>query len=162
MQEAKEIQPIKKRRKLTAKQQGFVKDFLETKNASEAVRRNYLPDNPNLSDNSIAVIGSQNLRKFNIQEAIEDLRAIMAQDSYLMYGKQKEILDKTIKDDNLELANKIINKVIDRAGLVPVYKTQSTSTTLKFNFRRGIKQEPTQVSPQENTSALEANNPDVA
>jgi phage terminase small subunit len=46
-------------KKLTAKQEGFVKDFLETKNASEAVRRNY--DVKDAKPGTITNLGSTNL-----------------------------------------------------------------------------------------------------
>lgn len=53
--------------KLTKKQQGFVKDYIETGNATEAVINNY-----DIKDNATArSIGSENLTKPNIQAVIE-------------------------------------------------------------------------------------------
>lgn len=132
---------IPKRRKLTAKQEGFVKDFLETKNASEAVRRNYAPT----TTNTVKAIATENLAKPSIQEKIETLKQTFVDDSYYMYGQQKEILER-VKQRNPELANKIINKVLDRAGLAPVTKSESKNMSAKFVITRGNSDELTNES----------------
>lgn len=54
--------------KLTLKQKSFVKDYLQTGNASLAVQKNY-----NVKDNATArTIGSENLTKPNIKESIQE------------------------------------------------------------------------------------------
>lgn len=69
---------------LTKKQQGFVKDYLETGNATEAVRRNY-----NVSDDLTArVIGSENLTKPNIQEVIKSLAERIDDDTLILKHRQ--------------------------------------------------------------------------
>ncbi len=139
MEEVKQLK-VKKKRKLTAKQEGFVKDFLETKNASEAVRRNYNVLDAKSSE--VTAIASENLAKPSIQERVEELRGKMVTDSYWMYERQKEILETALSANNLELGNKIINKVIDRAGLMPVYKQESKHITAKYTFTRGSSTPP--------------------
>lgn len=155
-----EVKQIQKKRKLTAKQSKWAEVFVHTLNATEAARQVYnIGDNKN---NLASVIGSENLSKPNIQEKIESLRSKMVDDSYFMYDIQKKILHQSLENDNLELGNKIINKVIDRAGLMPISKSESKHITAKFNFRRGINQQPTQSSSQELSPHQEANKPDVA
>lgn len=57
----------KKLPKLTKKRKGFVKDFIETENATEAVVRNY-----NVKDRNVAkTVGSELLTFPNVIEAIE-------------------------------------------------------------------------------------------
>lgn len=60
--------PKKKTRRLTKKQLGFTKDFIETGNGTEAALRNYDVED----ENTAAVIASQNLRKPAIAEAIAE------------------------------------------------------------------------------------------
>lgn len=54
--------------KLTKKQRGFVKDYLETGNATQAVKNHYNVSN----DLTARVIGSENLTKPNIIEVINE------------------------------------------------------------------------------------------
>ncbi len=122
----------KPRSKLTLKQEGFVRDFLETKNATEAVRRNYNVKD----DNSASSIAVQNLGKVTIQEKIQGLKDKMVDDSYILYGKQQQILER-VEIRNPELANKIINKVLDRAGFMPIHKQESKSLKAQFVITRG-------------------------
>lgn len=54
-------------RKLTLKQKGFVKDYIETKNATEAAARNY-----DVKDRNVAnAIGAENLAKPSVDNAIQ-------------------------------------------------------------------------------------------
>jgi phage terminase small subunit len=53
--------------KLTKKQRGFVKDYLDTDNATEAAERNYDVKNRNVAN----AIGAENLAKPSIQQVIE-------------------------------------------------------------------------------------------
>lgn len=124
-----EAAPIKKRRRLTAKQEGFVKDFLETKNASEAIRRNYKVSN-NIVAGSMA---KENLHKPAIRAMIEDMKARYVQDSYEMYERQKAI---ALNTKNEYLANKIFDKIQDRAGFVPVAKSEQRKIEAKYVFKR--------------------------
>lgn len=52
--------------KLTKKQQGFVKDYIETGNATEAAERNYDVKNRNVAN----AIGAENLAKPSIEKVI--------------------------------------------------------------------------------------------
>lgn len=54
---------------LTKKQRGFVKDYVETGNATQAAKNNYDVSN----DLTARVIGSENLTKPNIQKAINSI-----------------------------------------------------------------------------------------
>lgn len=56
----------KVKRKLSLRQKGFVKDFIETKNATVAAEKNYNVKNRRTAE----VIGSENLSKPEIQNAI--------------------------------------------------------------------------------------------
>lgn len=62
-----EVLPEKKKRKLTAKQRGWVRDYLATNNASEATRRNY-----DVAPGTVTSLASENLAKPSIQEAIRE------------------------------------------------------------------------------------------
>lgn len=131
------------RKNLTAKQEGFVKDFLETKNASEAVRRNY--DVADAKPGEVTNIASKNLANTSIAAKIRELKSKFADDSYYLYEEQKAIFERT-KQRNPELANKIINKVLDRAGLAPVTKSESKNMSAKFVITRGNSDELTNES----------------
>ncbi len=54
---------------LTKKQKGFVKDYIETDNATEAAERNYDVKNRNVANN----IGAENLAKPSIIKAIQSI-----------------------------------------------------------------------------------------
>lgn len=54
---------------LTKKQKGFVRDYLETDNATEAAERNYDVKNRNVANN----IGAENLAKPSIIKTIADM-----------------------------------------------------------------------------------------
>ena len=57
-------------KRLTLKQRGFVKDYLETGNATEAVRMNY--DLKGKEPSLAGIIASENLNKPKVKEAIEE------------------------------------------------------------------------------------------
>ena len=112
-------------RTLTKKQKGFVKTYLDTGNATLAVKKNYNVAN----DNVAGVIGHRELRKAKIQEYIAD----HAEDAESMIYK----LSQTSKQDFIRLnASK---DILDRAGYVPVTKTEST--TLNLNVEAQIPEE---------------------
>jgi hypothetical protein len=119
--------------KLTMKQEGFVKDLLETKNATEAIRRNY---DVKAEGSTARTMAAENLAKPSIQQAITTLKAKFVDDSYSFYEIQKRIaLDNERK--NPELTNKIANKILDRAGFNVVNKSESKSLNAKFVITRG-------------------------
>lgn len=126
--------PIKSKRRLTLKQQGFVKDYIETKNATEAAARNYDTDDRAVA----AAIAGENLQKPAIQAELETIKAQYRADAYKVYEIQKQILYKVSGGRDLQLANKIADKIQDRAGLAPVSKNESKHMTAKFVITRGI------------------------
>jgi hypothetical protein len=145
------VTPIRKTRsKLTLKQEGFVRDYLETKNASEAVRRNY--DVKGAKPGVITNLASTNLAKPSIQEAITGLKQQYVEDSSNVYAIQKDILNRA-KDHpkHWELANKIANKIQDRAGFAPTYKSESKSVHARFVVSRG---DDTSINSDSKTSVI--------
>lgn len=58
---------MSKERKLTLKQKGFVKDYVVTKNGTEAVKRNYNVVN----DNTAGVVAYENLKKPKIIREVD-------------------------------------------------------------------------------------------
>ena len=56
-----------RKRKLTLKQQGFVKDYIQTKNGSKAIKQNYEV----VDDNTAGVMAHENLSKPKIIKAID-------------------------------------------------------------------------------------------
>ena len=109
--------------KLTKKQKGFVKDYLDTGNATESAERNY-----NVKDRDVArSIGSENLTK-------PDIRAYLADKSNdavsMVYT-----LSQTAENEGVRLnASK---DILDRAGYKPVDKSEvkvddKTEATLKI------------------------------
>lgn len=62
--------------KLTKKQKGFVKDYIETGNATEAAERNYDVKNRNVANN----IGAENLAKPSVRGVIISLAERISDD----------------------------------------------------------------------------------
>ena len=84
--------------KLTKKQQGFVKDYIETDNATEAIINNY----PNVKDRIVAKsMGSENLAKPYIKEAIESLADRIPDE--LITEKHLALLNKVDKEGNIDV-----------------------------------------------------------
>ena len=105
-------------RTLTKKQRGFVKDYLETGNGTQAVLKNYNTTSTNMA----AVIASVNIRKDKIQESIQD----HAEDAEAMIYK----LSQTSKQDFIKLGAS--KDIMDRAGHVPVSKSETKSVRVNF------------------------------
>lgn len=98
---------------LTPKQEGFVKDYLDTGNATEAAERNY-----DVKDRASAgQIGYENLRKLEIQNAIQDAaKNAFAQIVALSAGAENEAVRLNASKD-----------IVDRAGFKPVERQDITS-----------------------------------
>ncbi len=78
--------------KLTKKQQGFVKDYIETDNATQAALNNYDVKDGKVSKERVAeAIGSENLSKPIIQEVIKSIGERITDDELLL--KHKEFLN---------------------------------------------------------------------
>lgn len=82
--------PQAKKPKLTAKQRGFVKDLILTKNGTEAARRNYNIGGKGgrVPDNTAATIASENIRKPQIRAVLKDHGL---DESYLVENLKKRI-----------------------------------------------------------------------
>lgn len=92
--------------KLTAKQRKFVDEYIKLGNVTQAAI------NAGYSKKTAAVVGSENLKKPNIQKAIEkrmkskDKKAIASQDEVLEYltsvmrGEPQKVHNKTVKISN--------------------------------------------------------------
>lgn len=98
---------------LTPKQEGFVRDYLDTGNATEAVRRNY----DITTDGSARAIGSENLTKPNIRKAIEDAAE----------GAFSVIVALSTGAENENVRLSASKDILDRAGFKPTEKTDITS-----------------------------------
>lgn len=99
--------------KLTKKQRGFVKDYLETDNATEAAERNYEVKNRNVAN----AIGAENLAKPSVKQAIESLANRIPDDKIiekhlsLFEQKQVEYFTFPKKMNDVEIEDKV-----NRAG----------------------------------------------
>lgn len=109
--------------KLTIKQTRFVKDYLNTGNATEAVRRNY-----DITDDATArMMGSENLAKPNIQQSIlEALLSCGLTNEHLaekiaeLVNAQKKIT--ILRNDKIEMIREQIDIQSVKAGLEFVFK----------------------------------------
>lgn len=98
-------------KRLTKKQKGFVKDYLDTGNATLAVHNHYDVKN----DATARVIGSENLTKPNIKQYLEDKANDAVETIYKIsqYGESDQVKLSASKD------------ILDRAGYGAVEKSQS-------------------------------------
>ena len=103
-------------KRLTKKQEGFAKDYIETGNATLAVKQNYGVSN----DNSAAAAGSRLLRSVKVQEYIEDKAEHVAAIVYeiAQFGESDPVRLSASKD------------ILDRAGYKPIERSISVTQTL--------------------------------
>lgn len=95
---------------LSPKQEGFVRDYLETGNATEAAARNY-----DIGDRTVAgAIGGENLKKPSI---IEKLKAYSDQASDNIITLSNKARSEAVRLN----ANK---DILDRAGYKPVERSE--------------------------------------
>ncbi len=108
--------------KLTKKQQGFVKDYLETGNGTQSALNNYDTDD----ENTAAVIASENLRKPQIQEVIVSLADRIPDDK--LHEVLMEGLEATKAQGVGGMAMNISKNGVDSVGhtemFVPDYPTR--------------------------------------
>lgn len=98
--------------RLTPKQKGFVKDYLETGNGSEAARRNY--DIQGDSESLAGVIAAENLKKPKIIEAIAK---VLTKEE--IANKHKQLLNlKTLEKApfNHQLEDEEIKDIVESQG----------------------------------------------
>ena len=107
--------------KLTKKQKGFVKDYLDTGNGTLAVKENYEVS----SDNSAAVMAHRELRKAKIQQALDE------------HAEPAEsMIFKLSQEAQAEMVRLNASKdIMDRAGYVPVIKSISSALNLNVGLR---------------------------
>lgn len=123
------IRPNAPFRKLTYKQQGFVNDFVRTKNATEATALNY----PNLKNREVAKqVGSENLAKPYIKLAIDEkLRENgLDIDTVIKYHKRNITQDK-----QLNVSQEAIKDAYKLYGHLNTNETKS-STQVAFIIER--------------------------
>ena len=107
------------REHLTKKQEGFVKDYLDTGNATESARRNYNVKN----DNVAGAIGGENLQKPKIQAYLESMAEKVSSNMVrLALSAESEQVQVTAGKD-----------VLDRAGYKPTDKTDITTNGQPLN-----------------------------
>lgn len=119
--ETDQIQKPPKKKRLTKKQKGFVKDYIKTGNATEAAIKNYDTDNRKVAQN----IGSDNLSKPIIVKTLVEM-----------------LPDDLLSEKHLELLNKRdVVKVFNPASgefdmtLIDQPETQAVSKALDMAYK---------------------------
>lgn len=102
---------------LTKKQRGFVKDYLETGNKTQAALNNY----DTTSYGTAAVIGHENLKKPNVIAYLES-KAERAAERVVELSEQEE---------QLPVALGASKDILDRAGYKPVEKSAHLSINIE-------------------------------
>ncbi len=113
--------------KLTKKQKGFISDFVETGNASLAARQNY-----DVIDEATArSIGSENLTKPNIKQAVSEALAVHEITPEWIVGKHKDLAEHSNNDmaktRNLEDLGQIADIYPNRQNRIDINSTGFTS-----------------------------------
>lgn len=122
---ADDLREVKMAQKLTKKQEGFAKDYIETGNATLAVKENYNVS----SDNSAAVAGSRLLRNTKVQEYIESKAEKVSEIVFeiAQFGESDNVRLSASKD------------ILDRAGFKPVERIHSINETIVYQPTDRIK-----------------------
>lgn len=95
--------------KLTKKEKGFAKDYIDTGNGTQSVLKNY----DTKSENVAGAIASQNLRKLKILDFIEEHAEVAESKIFQLSQKAKS-----------EMVSFVASKdIMDRAGFKPVEKS---------------------------------------
>jgi len=105
---------VKTKKRITKKQKGFVKEFIDHGNATKAALKVYDTD----KEESAAQIGWENLRKLEIQKMILDAGED-AQSTVIELNQQRK---------NLPVALNAAKDILDRAGLRPKEEPPITNT----------------------------------
>jgi phage terminase small subunit len=96
---------------LTKKQRGFVKDIIKTGNATKAALNNYDIESED-EENVAGAIGSENLRKPKIQEALKPfLERYQKELSRILSAMENKQLDKEQYRTLVESADKIQKQI---------------------------------------------------
>jgi hypothetical protein len=107
--------------KLTKKEKGFVKDFIDTGNGTKAVLNNYDTEDYDIASS----IASQNLRKLKIQQALSE-HAEPAES--MIFNLSQEAKQEMVRLN----ASK---DIMDRAGYKPIDKSISSALNLNVEAR---------------------------
>jgi phage terminase small subunit len=131
--------------KLTKKQKGFVKDYVETDNATQAIINNH----PNVVDRIVAKsMGSENLTKPYIIEAVKELKKTLADaiPDDLVTEKHIALLNKTEKKFNQsgELISEEIDTQAVKAGVDMALKLKGAYAPEKKDITLEDKTEATE------------------
>lgn len=110
--------PTKQKIKLTKKQRGFVKDYLDTGNGTQAALKNYDTIDYNVAN----VIAVENLQKPTIRQALEN----HAQEAESMIYK----LSQGAENEGVRLGAS--KDILDRAGYGATVKTQNTNVNIEI------------------------------
>lgn len=160
-----QIPQQKKLPKLTKKREGFVKDFIETGNATEAVVRNF-----NVKDRNVAkAVGSELLTFPNITEAIEVKRKSLRQalidegitEDYLA-GKVNVLLKATDEKGNTDFTavDKGLKHATNIYGVIDSNEKPQTQNTYNFLFNSETQADIKSIEEKIKARLLQKNEPD--
>jgi phage terminase small subunit len=111
------------RNDLTIKQRGFVKDYLETGNASQAVKNNYNVAN----DQTARAMGSENLTKPNIKKSLSCLL------------DENGLTDEHLVKKLAELVNAKKQTVCVSNGVRKIIKEENDTQAMRFGIEFAFK-----------------------
>lgn len=115
--------------KLTPKQEKFVDVYLDTLNASEAVRQAYNDTTPN----TVGVIAHENLRKPKIINAIEERKQTLKErfeaESHNAMSVLLELLGNKATPSGVKA--RVAQDILDRAGYKPTDKIEMEGTIVQ-------------------------------
>jgi len=118
-----ETEVPQKKRRLTKKQRGFVNDYADTGNATQAVKNNYDVKN----DLTARVIGSENLTKPNI---IEELK-LLGFDS----NNAKRVVGEILNDESVEPKDRLkAGEIVLKASGDMAPEKQGNTTNIQVNM----------------------------
>lgn len=129
--------------KLTKKEKGFVRDYLETGHGTQSVLNNYDTTDENVAGS----IASQNLKKLRIQEALQS-HAEPAESMIfnLSQNAEAEAVRLNASKD-----------IMDRAGYKPVEKSQSINVNVELEATDEIKKLADQLNELQRSTSESSN-----
>ena len=153
-----ETTPTQKKRKLTKKRQGFVKDFVLTGNATEATVRNY-----NVKNRDVARrVGSELLTFPDIIAEVEK------QELTLKVALQKQgvtpekialKIDELLENEDPNAVDKGLKHATSIYGVVPEKEKPDGNTTYNFIFTQDVQDEVKKIEQTIKSKLLKGNNP---
>lgn len=113
-------------RKLTKKQEGFARDYLETGNGTQSALKNYDTEDAKTA----SVIAAENLAKPSIKAYLEDKASKAAEIVFeiAQFGENDSVKLSASKD------------ILDRAGYKAVEKTQSMNLNVELSVGPELKE----------------------